>query len=200
MTIWLTSDEHYDHANIIRFSSRPFNSVNHMQVELVARHNSVVQPDDEVWHIGDFSMSEKTVPLILPQLNGKHTLVMGNHDKCHTCHKNHEVAKQRYLQYGFVGVHQEVHNFHGFILNHLPRAEEGEHGKKFAQWRPQKQVWEAREEVFQLHGHTHLPPEKRMRHHMLDVGIDGNNYYPISLDEIKALVKRERLREKTGTK
>src|SRR5271165_2597545 len=139
MDIWLSSDEHYDHFNVIRFDNRPFKDVADMQYGLIERHNSVVSDDDEVWHIGDFSMSEKTVPLILPRLKGKHYLIFGNHDKVFTGHKGHEKAKERYLMYGFAGVYHEMHNWHGgFLLNHLPYLgqEDGNHGVKFAQYRP----------------------------------------------------------------
>lgn len=201
MTIFLSGDLHIDHARIIEYCKRPFNSLTEMQEELIARFNSRVSPDDELWILGDFSMGEKIVPIILPRFNGRKILVSGNHDAVHPCRKKHEAATQRYLLYGFEGIHQEVHNFHGFLLNHLPRAEDGEHGKKFAQWRPQKHVWETRADVWQLHGHTHLPPDKRVNaeRRMIDVGVDGNNFYPISLDEIKEIVERERLKEKTGT-
>jgi calcineurin-like phosphoesterase family protein len=192
MTIWFVSDEHYDHANILLYANRPFNTVNHMQSVFVANHNSIVKPEDEVYHLGDFSMNEKTVPIILPQLNGRHTLVHGNHDRTFPTHKHHEAATQRYLQYGFVGVYQELHNFHGFHLCHLPHTEEGKHGQKFAEWRPT-----ANRETYLLHGHVHN--SWKVNGKQINVGVDQWNYFPVSLDEIKALVERERLREKTGT-
>ena len=56
MTTWFTSDEHHWHANIIRYSKRPFSSIVEMTEELVRRHNAVVKAEDTVWHLGDFSM------------------------------------------------------------------------------------------------------------------------------------------------
>ena len=75
MTTWFTSDEHHWHANIIRYSKRPFSSIVEMTEELVRRHNAVVKAEDPVWHLGDFSMDERHVKVILPRLNGRHNLV-----------------------------------------------------------------------------------------------------------------------------
>ena len=176
---WLTSDEHYDHLNVIRFDNRPFRDVADMQYGLIERHNSVVSDNDEVWHIGDFSMSEKTVPLILPRLKGKHYLVMGNHEKCHPCQKHSDAAKQRYLMYGFIGVYHELHNWYGgFLLNHLPYAdqEEGNHGLKFMQYRPIDKGG------FLICGHVHVSWKTKGR--MINVGVPQWDYKPVHLDQL----------------
>jgi calcineurin-like phosphoesterase family protein len=57
MTVWFTSDEHMGHANIIRHCRRPFADARDMTERLVERHNALVGPADEVWHVGDFSLS-----------------------------------------------------------------------------------------------------------------------------------------------
>lgn len=51
MTTWLTADEHYGHANILRYCERPFTDVDHMARELVERQNAVVGPNDDVIHV-----------------------------------------------------------------------------------------------------------------------------------------------------
>jgi calcineurin-like phosphoesterase family protein len=39
--------------------------------------------------------------------------------------------------------------------------------------------------VIHLHGHVHLPPNKIMgKGKMMDVGMDGNGLYPISIKEV----------------
>ena len=75
MTKFLTSDEHYNHKNILGYCSRPFSTVEEMNQALIDNHNSVVGPNDEVIHLGDFSMSDKCVKEILSQLNGIHILI-----------------------------------------------------------------------------------------------------------------------------
>lgn len=166
MTTWFTSDEHYDHRNIIRFCDRPFGAVLEMQREMIARHNAVVGPDDEVWHLGDFSLNEKTVPQILCQLRGKHHLISGNHDKCHPCHKKTETAKRRYLLFGFASVRHEVH-MGPWLLNHLPYTGDSANEPRYPEWRPKD------EGKWLLHGHIH--EIRKVGERMINVGVDQWN-------------------------
>ena len=54
-----------------------------MDKQLIANWNSVVRPEDEVYHLGDlfFKCSVGYAHNILDQLNGKITVICGNHDK-----------------------------------------------------------------------------------------------------------------------
>ncbi len=64
-----------------------------MNATLIDRYNEVVRADDEVYHVGDFSIHEKHLE-VLGQLNGRKYLVPGNHDKIHPTHKK---KAERYL-------------------------------------------------------------------------------------------------------
>jgi YVTN family beta-propeller protein len=45
-------------------------------------------------------------------------------------------------------------------------------------------------DVMHLHGHVHLPPHLRINDgKAMDVGVDGNNLYPINLKEIRSIMK-----------
>ena len=55
--IWLTTDHHFRHANIIKFSARPFTDVTEMDEFLKERWNELVPPNDKVFILGDFSFS-----------------------------------------------------------------------------------------------------------------------------------------------
>lgn len=65
--IWLISDTHFNHANILKFTDsrtglpvRPgFESVDHMNEHMIERWNSVVKPGDIVYHLGDVVMGNK---------------------------------------------------------------------------------------------------------------------------------------------
>lgn len=77
--IWFTGDNHFNHANIIRFCKRPFGDVIEMNEIMVERWNKVVKPNDDIYHVGDFGFGE--VFHILKRLNGKKHLTRGSHDK-----------------------------------------------------------------------------------------------------------------------
>jgi calcineurin-like phosphoesterase family protein len=180
MTTWFTSDEHYDHRNIIAYSARPFADVAEMQREMIARHNAVVRPEDDVWHLGDFALNEKTVPLVLPQLVGRHHLVTGNHDACHPCHKKHAAAKRKYLLFGFASVATEI-RMGPFLLNHLPYVGDSAHEPRFPEWRPKD------EGKWLLHGHVH--ELWKVRDRMINVGVDQWGFAPVRFETIQELAQ-----------
>ena len=57
--IWVISDTHLNHANIIRYCARPYTSTEEMNKDLIKRWNSIVRPQDTVYHLGDFGMGNK---------------------------------------------------------------------------------------------------------------------------------------------
>ena len=80
-TCWVTSDLHFGHKNIIRYSKRPFKDVEDMNEQLIQRWNDRVSPDDIVFNLGDFAfLKPEQIAKILSRLNGKQYFVMGNHD------------------------------------------------------------------------------------------------------------------------
>lgn len=54
--VFFTSDTHFNHTNIIRFCERPFERVDEMNEKLIDNWNSVVSPEDFVFHLGDFCL------------------------------------------------------------------------------------------------------------------------------------------------
>jgi calcineurin-like phosphoesterase family protein len=181
MTTWLTSDEHYGHANIIGYSGRPFRDLDHMHEELVRRHNERVKPEDLVIHLGDFSIRECFAAVYLPKLNGRHALVAGNHDACHPRWSRRNVgAHDRYLGYGFIWVREELRLYrpeHGLtlLLHHMPYSDPVK-VEKYADWRPQDHG------SWLLHGHVHEAWKVSGR--QLNVGVDQWGWAPVSLAEV----------------
>lgn len=85
--IWVTSDSHYNHANIIKFidyngnRTRDFDDVDQMNERILDRWNSVVKPGDIVYHLGDvFFGDREKFKRDWPKFNGSKRLVVGNHD------------------------------------------------------------------------------------------------------------------------
>ncbi|TCA41722.1 hypothetical protein E0J16_34095 [Rhizobium pisi] len=76
---FFTADHHFGHQLMLK--DRPFGSTEEMDYHLIDAWNSVVKPDDIVWHLGDFSYhdADRTAS-IFSQLKGRKRLVLGNHD------------------------------------------------------------------------------------------------------------------------
>lgn len=78
MGYFFTSDEHYNHKNIIKYCNRPFNSIEEMNEVIIKKHNEVVNKKDRVIHAGDFCFE---FPMnYIKRLNGEHTFIRGCHD------------------------------------------------------------------------------------------------------------------------
>ena len=79
--VFVTSDTHFNHTNIIRFCNRPFKNVAHMNETIISNWNRVVGPEDTVFHLGDFCLGGSAEWInVLNRLNGKKYLISGNHD------------------------------------------------------------------------------------------------------------------------
>lgn len=176
--VWFTSDTHFGHAKIIEYCDRPFANVQEMNEKLVENWNAVVGPDDYVFHLGDIAFGgDDTWETWIPKLNGKICLILGNHDM-----KN---IKDKYLDmFYWVGNQLQIicDGMH-IYLNHFPFATYGGINKD-------KPVW-------QLYGHLHTKDGKcgetpevmsALRETTYDVGVDNNNYRPISFKEVREIL------------
>lgn len=105
MTIFFTSDNHFGHANVIKYSKRPYltpeqqqeledtekfggkwkvpkSCVDLMDQDMIVRWNQKVNPSDTVYLLGDFAFGNiDYIISILRQLNGNKVIVTGNHDR-----------------------------------------------------------------------------------------------------------------------
>ena len=61
MNKWFVSDTHFSHTNIIRYTGRPFQSVNEMDERLIENWNALVEPQDTVFFLGDFGLGTTLV-------------------------------------------------------------------------------------------------------------------------------------------
>jgi calcineurin-like phosphoesterase family protein len=157
--IFFTSDEHYGHANIIKYCGRPFKSIEEMDEELIRRHNSVVQKYDMVIHAGDFAMcSEKEAYKYIYRLTGQPLFLRGSHDK--------------------------------WLRKDAPASTlwEGEiEGQYIAICHYAMRVWpRSHYNSWQLYGHSHgkLEPIGKQ----WDIGVDNNNFTPVSFEQLKAIM------------
>ena len=171
-TIWFTSDTHFGHKNIIQYCSRPWDNVEKMNEDIINNWNAIVKPNDIVFHLGDVQLGggNQLMDNIFPRLNGHIILILGNHDN-----RN---LKRRHIDLIDDCFEQLTVNIDGIrcILTHcpvmVPRAID--------------------DNIWNLHGHLHTKngivledcPVKLESYHY-DVGVDNNNYRPISFNEIK---------------
>jgi calcineurin-like phosphoesterase family protein len=80
--IYYTADLHLGHENIIRHCNRPFSAVEEMDEHLISSWNSVVNPNDTVYILGDLIFRNKTpTEKYLSRLKGQKHLILGNHDR-----------------------------------------------------------------------------------------------------------------------
>lgn len=82
LQIFITSDLHLGHANIIKYCKRPFKDVHEMNKTLVYNWNSTIRKDDIVYFLGDLAYGRNSfTDSWLHKLNGKITFLKGNHDE-----------------------------------------------------------------------------------------------------------------------
>jgi calcineurin-like phosphoesterase family protein len=173
MTIYFTSDTHFGHANVIKYSNRPYKDKDEMDQCLIENWNSRVQPSDTVYHLGDLSFrNAEETDKILNRLNGIIHFRPGNHDK--VVHQN----KSLQSRFASMFAKQELYLHAGIekyaaTIEHFPAL-----------------TWnKARHGAWMLHGHCHgsmrypWPDQK-----ILDVGVDVHNWTPISVDEIAKIM------------
>ena len=160
MTVFFTSDTHFGHGGALGLYRRPFASVAAMNGVLVERWNATVGSEDEVWHLGDFSIRQPqaVVAGLLDRLNGRKHLVSGNNDPPATTEELNWASVQPYAEITLDGVF--------LVLCHYP----------FRRWRRMDKG------SLDLHGHCHgrLRPQPRQ----VDVGVDVWDFRPVTLAEI----------------
>lgn len=163
MRIFLASDHHFFHENIIRYCKRPFLDVHHMNEEMTSRWNLAVDSDDIVIYCGDLTAGlgdrSSELRILIGNLNGRKVLVRGNHD-----HK----SDAWYVESGFMRVVEHI-NFGGVLAVHHPLEEAISHGLNIDM---------AGEVEHVIHGHSHATDLPNRENHF-NVAMDRNDYTPI---------------------
>lgn len=161
--VFITSDQHFGHYNIISFAKRPCKNVAEMNETLIKNHNSVVTNDDVTIHLGDFIWSGSKFDDIVFQLNGFHIFLRGNHDGSYPTHSH---AFEHSFKYEIL--HNQIFEFiyknFKYVASHYPIYE----------WNGYYQ------DVLHFYGHTHK--ELDYDENAFHVGVDGNNLTPINLN------------------
>jgi calcineurin-like phosphoesterase family protein len=163
--IFVISDTHFSHQNIIKFCNRPFETAKEMNEVMVERWNSVVRPQDKVYHLGDVYMgggfSREYTSKLLSSLNGHKRLILGNHDN----------GKDQILQRHFdkIDVWRMFPEF-GLLLTHVPVHESTLNNGMGR-------------ELLNIHGHTHTKGSPSKDHQ--SVCVELINYTPVSIEDLR---------------
>ena len=79
--IFVISDTHFGHANIIKYCNRPFADPMEMDEKIIENWNKTVRPEDIIYHLGDVYFGKKNPSNFHRRLNGRKRLILGNHDE-----------------------------------------------------------------------------------------------------------------------
>lgn len=167
MRTFFTSDTHFGHANIIKYCDRPFSSVGEMDEAMIANWNRRIEPNDVVYHLGDFAFGCDLSHAIkcLKRLKGEIRFIKGNHDK----------HLHRLLDEG-------VLTGWGHTLQDY--AETAVEGQKLVLFHYGLRTWHhSLRGVWHLYGHSHnmLPPLGKS----VDVGVDRWDFAPVSMEQLR---------------
>ncbi len=161
--IFFTSDTHFSSERAMELSKRPFFSVEDMDWTMIDRWNSVVGPNDTVYHLGDFGESWP-----MDYLNGKITFIRGNYERDG---KSPMPPKVKLLEnQDTIVLYKKGKPY--LLLSHEPTLA--------IDVRNNKKEYKDTPIVF---GHIH-GRQKVKEWCGLDVGVDSNNFTPMSQDDV----------------
>ena len=192
--VWLISDTHFEHGNVISFCGRPFYDAGEMNDIIALNWNNTVSSSDTIYHLGDIALSrERTYPKRsvaevtekwVNRLNGKKIVINGNHDPL------------------YFGEYWRVEDYKGiqFLLIHNPRGAEEDWPESIKQkfYGFVKKIDKGN--VWTIHGHTHNNnliryPFINFEEKTVNVSVELIGYAPICLDEIVDLIKSNKTKE-----
>ena len=174
--IFLTSDMHFGHANIIKYCNRPFANVVEQEEKLIENWNGVCDSNSRVFHLGDFAwkLDAAHVDSIVRRLKFRElTFIKGNHEKPLTQFMHNYGHK---YNVELVDYFELRHSNMLHVLFHYPMLS-----------------WNAKHHgSFHFYGHVHGNETAPGR--CYEVGVDLNDYKPISLwrAQDKALANENR--------
>lgn len=171
---WI-ADTHAGHRNIIKYCNRPFSNVREMDDLMVKNWNSVVGPDDLVWHLGDvaFCCTLDYALNFMKRLNGRKHLILGNHDDLALEMNNVRPGTWQLIDKMF----EIKTNDQLIVMCHYPMN-----------------VWHhAYKGSWQLYGHVHGTNQNHGK--SIDVGVDCWNFTPVSFDQLETAMARKKVSE-----
>ena len=178
--IFFTSDIHFGQEGLHRFNNRPLAETDNY---IIQYWNNEVPKDGLVFVLGDIGeIPDESIIEKFNQLNGTKILIRGNHDAFY---------KEDTLMCVFSDIHdlyeikifdEEEFKYQEIVLCHYPMFD----------W---NNFFEG---SWQLFGHLHtrnLPEFETLKTKLFpqqyDVGVDANNYQPISYHQVKKIINKQ---------
>ena len=169
--VYVISDLHFDHTNIIRYCERPFSNTDEMNRKMVEKWTNTVEYNDKVFFLGDMTYGtnkhrnrvHRPIDFWLQMLTGNIRFIRGNHD-------TGIITKAKVIptHYGI------MYQGHKFLLAHDPYRPDG-----FDGWL--------------IHGDKHNNdldryPFVNQKRKTINVCAELVDYEPISLDSLVEII------------
>ena len=176
MTIWFTSDWHFDHDKDFIYKARGFNNISDMNDAIVKKYNEVVKPEDTTYVLGDLCLGGGADNVLtinqerINLLNGKKRIIIGNHDTDRRIEMYERCLNTEILGYA------DYMRFNGyyFYISHFPTITSNLDYDKPLKAR-----------IINLFGHTHQTDKFYYNNPLMyNVGVDAHCCYPVSIDQI----------------
>lgn len=176
--IYFTSDWHFGHDKEFLWGPRDcINSADHDET-IMAKHNSIVTDEDDVYVLGDLMLGDYEYGLDkIKQMKGNLHIILGNHDTAKRIELYRELPNVVEVVYSTLIKIGKQH----YYLSHYPSVTSNYDDKPY------------HSHIINLYGHTHQPenffyvgdplytyPNPFMYH----VGLDSHNCYPVSIEQI----------------
>lgn len=175
--IWFTSDWHFYHDREFVYKPRGFDNVYDMNNAIITRHNEVVNPEDDVYVLGDLMLNNNDAGIAaIKQLKGQLHIIRGNHDTdtrmelYNQCYNIVEITEGQFFKW----------NGYHFYLSHFPCLTSNYDNSKPLKTR-----------IINLCGHSHIqnPFEDFNKGLIYHVEVDAHDCYPISIEKIITDIK-----------
>ena len=171
--VFFTSDLHFGHENLVTFRNsvhkQGFTCSDDVDEWLIERWNSRIRKrDDIVWVLGDAAWGYDNFHHFA-RLNGTKKLIMGNHD---LEKGNYNIGFKRMMA-EFDEVYG-VKKKYGFVMSHCPIHP---NELEYRNWHTN------------VHGHIHHIEKCLGEPKYINVNVDVNNGFPLTLDEIREKIK-----------
>jgi len=182
--IWFTSDLHFGHNKPFLFEPRGFTEQWSMMSTIIQNWNSVVQPNDTVYNLGDIALTDiNSAITFLHTLNGNQIWLRGNHDTDNKITLITQECPRIKLLAGLESSYATVlkDGKWRFYLSHYP-TKVGNYDDK------------ALCKTWCLCGHTHTQDKWHdFSDNCYHVEMDAHNCYPVSIDQIKEDIRNKHL-------